>query len=86
LSQLCGFGLNQVATYETGERDPSATYLAILADQLGTSTDYLLGRSDTPHLIFSKGDLKDEERKLLEAFRREGWAGVAHLLAEHVRE
>ena len=34
--------------YEEGKRDPSYDKLVILAQQLNTSSDYLLGLSDTP--------------------------------------
>ena len=34
--------------YEEGKREPSYDKLVILAQQLNTSSDYLLGLSDTP--------------------------------------
>lgn len=34
--------------YETGEREPTASTLVKIADFYGVSTDYLLGRTDTP--------------------------------------
>lgn len=34
--------------YESGERTPSIQVVHIMADILGTSTDYLLGKTDNP--------------------------------------
>jgi len=34
--------------YEKGEVDPPSSKLVVLANYFGVSTDYLLGRSDTP--------------------------------------
>lgn len=37
-----------IRNYEIGERDPSGSLVALMADLLGTTTDYLLGRTDDP--------------------------------------
>ena len=34
--------------YESGERTPSIQVIYLMADVLGTSADYLLGRTDSP--------------------------------------
>jgi transcriptional regulator with XRE-family HTH domain len=34
--------------YEKGEVDPPSSKLVVLANYFGVSTDYLLGRTDTP--------------------------------------
>lgn len=66
LARLCGLGEAQVNKYENGQTDPSAKYLKAVAEQLGISTDYLLGLTDIPH--GQLGDtLKPEERQLLDA-------------------
>jgi len=39
-----GIELRTYQRYESGERDPSASILAKMADFFGVSTDYLLGR------------------------------------------
>ncbi len=36
--------------YESGERTPNADVILALADLYGVSTDYLLGRTDTPYV------------------------------------
>jgi transcriptional regulator with XRE-family HTH domain len=84
LGRRCGIGDSQINKYELGAIDPSAKYLGIMADQLEVSADYLLGRTNDPHFIVTEDSLAGEERAILEAYRREGWAGVARLLAEHL--
>lgn len=44
------FGLSRsaYANYESGNRRMPVSMLEILADELGTSTDYLLGRTADP--------------------------------------
>lgn len=44
MSELCGFYKNTIGKYERGEAIPSADSLCQIADYLGVSTDYLLGR------------------------------------------
>jgi transcriptional regulator with XRE-family HTH domain len=66
LARQCGLGEAQVNKYEKGHNDPSATYLAIIAQALGVSADYLLGLTDNPR--GELGDtLKPEQRQLLDA-------------------
>lgn len=43
---LANVSQRSVAFWESGERMPSHATLAVLADRLGVSVDYLLGRSD----------------------------------------
>ncbi len=66
MARQCRLGEAQVNKYEKGHTDPSATYLATMAEALGVSTDYLLGLTDKP-----RGELGDtlrpEYRKLLDA-------------------
>ncbi len=46
----------QLSRYESGDRNPDPDTLNLLADFFGVSTDYLLGRTDTPNPVD-----KDEE-------------------------
>ncbi len=39
-----------ISNYENGHSTPSNDMLIQLSDALGVSTDYLLGRSDTPNM------------------------------------
>ena len=44
--ELVNMSQRSVAAWEAGERTPSFATLSELADKLGTSVDYLLGRTD----------------------------------------
>lgn len=50
IAQGAGVPLRTYQRYENGEREPSASTLSALADFFGVSTDYLLGRTDTPQV------------------------------------
>ncbi len=84
LGRRCGISDTQVNKYENGLVDPSATYLKLIAEQLGVSTDYLLGVSDDPNGNYGDGQLSDDERMMLQLYRREGWPGVFRFGAERL--
>ena len=46
IAQLLGMSQTGYSKYETGENDIPTTVLIKLADFYGTTTDYLLGRTD----------------------------------------
>jgi len=48
LAGLCGFPYQVINRVEQGHQDLYAQRLRSIADALATSTDYLLGRTDTP--------------------------------------
>lgn len=54
LSELCGLNPDAVRRYERGEADPSIAAVIALADELGVSVDYLLGRTDRSYKIYEK--------------------------------
>lgn len=82
LSRRCGLNETLINRYESGMSDPSATNVKLIAEALGISADYLLGLSDEPRGQVGDGQLTDDERAVLDAYRRNGWAGLARLLAE----
>ncbi len=41
---------NSISRYETGEREADYSTLIAFADYFGVSVDYLLGRTDNPHM------------------------------------
>lgn len=45
---------NSISRYETGEREADYETLVALADYFGVSVDYLLGRTDNPHMANEK--------------------------------
>lgn len=48
--ELANVSQRTIAFWESGERTPSYPVLCDLADKLGISIDYLLGRSDMPKI------------------------------------
>jgi len=65
----------QISRYETGAIVPSLETLTKVADIFECSTDYLLGRSDTPQIAGLQIDeLKPDELRIIEAIRHEDLA------------
>lgn len=48
VSELAGLSHDAIGTYERGSATPNMESLVALADFFECSTDYLLGRTDTP--------------------------------------
>ena len=48
VSELCGLPSDAVRRYESGEAAPRIPALIALADYFGTTSDYLVGRTETP--------------------------------------
>ena len=48
VAALLGIDQRVYSTYETGKREIPVHHLIALADYYGTSTDYLLGRTNSP--------------------------------------
>ncbi len=69
-----------IAMWESGKRDPDTEALHRIADYFGVSTDYLIGRSNSPHPgeiaathidgDKSYDDLTPEMLQQIEAFKR----------------
>lgn len=60
LSSNLGFGESTI--YKWKEQDPKGKDLAKVADHFGVTTDYLLGRTDTPQ--FTRKDERDVQKIL----------------------
>lgn len=84
LARRCGFSEALIRKYEMAGSDPAGHFIKVLAEQLGVSTDYLLGVTDDPNGHLGDGQFGDDERAVLETFRREGWPGVIRLGAEKI--
>lgn len=70
LAALIGTNQGQVSRYETGENNPTADILILLAHSLDTTTDWLLGLTDIPDAGWSgPPDLDDDERKVIQLWR-----------------
>ena len=48
IAEQTGIGYRSYRRYGSGEREPSASTLTVLADFFGVSADYLLGRTEQP--------------------------------------
>lgn len=86
LARRCGFSDALIRNYEGGKVDPSATYLKVMADQFGVSTDYLLSATDDPQGHMGSDLIDHDEQVVLETFRRDGWLGLARLGMERLTE
>ena len=69
-----GVGQSNVSAWEKGIKNPTLLTLINLADLYGTTTDYLLGRTDNPLSIVPREtpfvEVEPFEKELLEAYRR----------------
>ncbi len=77
-------GETKINKYEHGDNMPSALSVRQLAQTFGVSADYLLGLTDDPSGIVSDDKWNEDERTVLETFRREGWRGIAKLGLERI--
>src|SRR5262245_34607018 len=86
LARRCGISEAQISKYEKGTIDPSATYLKNIAEVLNVSTDFLLGLTNLPRGQLGDDLISSDEETLVASFRREGWAGVAQLVADQLKK
>lgn len=84
LARLCGLSATQIHKYESGQNDPTSNNLVIIAERLHVSSDFLLGMTNDPHGHAGDGTLTDDERVMLQIYRRDGWPGVIRLGAERL--
>lgn len=68
LASSAGISVRLLQKYEAGESDPSLDNASKLADLLGTTTDYLAGRTNVS-LPNAEGDLSLIERFIIMLFR-----------------
>ncbi len=64
LAAKAGLPAASVSHFESGPRKPSFDNLKSLASALEVTTDYLLGRADTPDVSASAGELHRDLGKL----------------------
>lgn len=79
-----GLGRNTMSNFKTSM--PKADNLAKIADYLGCSVDYLLGRTDTPQS--GPASLSEEEAELLQRYRsldEQGKSKVDEYLSDCLR-
>lgn len=86
LARRSGIGDAQINRYEKGLTDPTGSSLKLIASTLNVSVDYLLELADDPRGQFGDGELDADEQAIVEAFRRDGDAGVAQWLADRLKK
>lgn len=84
LGRNIGVGSKQINRYENGLTVPTAVILARIAEELGVTSDYLIGLSDMLER-FPAGELPPEESRLLEAFTVGDAKTVVKLLTDRIR-
>lgn len=81
ISNLIGVNENTVSRWANGNRQPGSLSLNQLAAALEVTLDYLMGISDDPTPPSSEiGELSEEEKRFVWAFRRGGRKGIKRLL------
>lgn len=71
---------SQISRYERGENDPTGESISILAEALGTSSDYLLGGTDDPSPKDKINSLTKLEREIIAALRRGDKSEAARII------
>jgi transcriptional regulator with XRE-family HTH domain len=84
LSRACGLADNMIYRYEKEMTDITGDTLKALVKKTGVNADYLLGLSDNPNFHVHDLSLSEDEHKIVEIFRREGWAGLARLSVDRL--
>lgn len=80
LAQRSGITEATLSRYENDLREPKATALIKLAAELNTSTDFLLGKTETPYILPSSKGITARENELIKLFRKLPEQGKIRLL------
>lgn len=70
LAERANVAIRQIARYEANQTDPSSEVMSRLADVLGASTDYLLGRTDETTSYIQVTNLTANEKRALMLWRK----------------
>ena len=65
----CNIRKSLIYDMEKRDKTPSANMLEKIADYVGCSVDYLIGRSDNPNGMIDAKDLSTDEKRLVAAYR-----------------
>lgn len=71
LAYQIGTNQSQVSRYERGENDPTGDVLTKIADALNTTTDYLLGRTESPEREVVEDNLDPIESEIVRLLRNQ---------------
>lgn len=80
LAEKSGMTEATLSRYENDLREPKATVLIHLATELNTSTDFLLGKTETPYILPSSLAITAQESELIKLFRKLPEQGKIRLL------
>ena len=71
LATFCETSQESISAYENGKNFPSCEVLVKIADYLGTTTDYLLGRTKDDVSIYqlNKNEITDDEAELISNYK-----------------
>lgn len=71
LATYCETSQESISAYENGKNFPSCEVLVKIADYLGTTTDYLLGRTNNDVSIYqlNKNEITDDEAELISNYK-----------------
>lgn len=70
VARAIGTNQRNIGRWEKNENEPTAGFLLKLADFFQCSVDYLIGRADDFNIVTITNELPEDERKLLETFRK----------------
>jgi transcriptional regulator with XRE-family HTH domain len=84
LSRRCGLNINQINRYENGLMEPTLSAFLALMRELNVSADYLIGVVPESVDVPEPGVREAGEQELVDTYRREGWTGVLHLIADRL--
>ncbi|MEO0562122.1 MAG: helix-turn-helix transcriptional regulator [Chloroflexota bacterium] len=69
LADRLGTNQTQVMRWESGKVNPTGESITMIADYFDVTTDYLLGRTNEPHIEIGTSDLSDDEQQLIQLVR-----------------
>ncbi len=81
LAQKLNVDPTNITNWKKGKNMPSAYLLAQLCKLLNVSSDYLLGLNDNVGVLSFAPELPEDERKLLETFRKLTLKNKMHVTA-----
>lgn len=75
LAEASGLTQQSIARYESGQRDPQTSAIKALSSALNVTVSYLLG------LDSSDTELTDEEKRLIDLYRKADSSGQRSIMA-----
>lgn len=75
LAEASGLTQQSIARYESGQRDPQTSAIKALSSALNVTVSYLLG------LDSSDTELTDEEKRLIDLYRKTDGSGQRSIMA-----